>query len=202
MSGNRKDKAKGARAQRRATRSAGKKAARAGAKAAGLEIPAEVAQDPAVLSLRLAAVEAALKNMVKVNTDNHQTISQEFFKPDAHLWVLKNMIQDIVTDDVMKTEAGEVDLPKYYERFNENQTKLKAEAAEKAKDAEAAEEPPKEEQPAGTEVFGGDADGKSTNGGESSEGREGTDQDVGEGGPPEDGVPPVPEVSDAHPGQP
>ena len=152
------------RAKRRAVKAASKKQAHAIASANQVDISQEVSTDPLVLGTKIAALEHSMQQLVNMVTHNHGEIRKAFMFSDAHLWVLRVLCEDIVSDRVVKLESGEVDMGSYYVKFNEHQQATAAAAAEAAK-----QEAPADEEPAlssladdgGPEVFGGDQHGAS-----------------------------------------
>jgi len=129
----------------------GNRAARHLAKAQGVRMSPETAQTPAVLAVRVMALEAAIQRIIEVNTQNQEALKRAFLYTDAHLFVLKTICQDVVVDKVAKVEGGGLDLHHYYALFNEIAAKQAAEAGD-ASDPEAEGET--EEMP--PVEFGGD----------------------------------------------
>lgn len=90
-----------------------------------------MSQDPAVLAVRITALENALKHFTEVNQQNQGALKQAFLFTDAHLFVLKELCTDIVAEKVAKTETGEIDMPLYYKRFNEHYAKQREAPADR-----------------------------------------------------------------------
>jgi hypothetical protein len=131
------------------------------AKANGQRVPSEASQDPAILAMRINALEEGLERMVQAQQLNHTELRKAFHMTDAHLYVLKKLAEDSAAGELVFVSEGDVvtsklDWKHYYELFNELQRKA-AEEAEQMKEAElkAAEEKAKEAEPQ-AEVFGGE----------------------------------------------
>lgn len=141
------------RRKRRAIRALGKKTAGKLAKDNGVDVRAEVSQDPAVLGVKVAALERALQQLISAQKQNHLSLIQAFNLTDAHLWVLKQLCKDIVAETVMVVDGPTktVNMEAYYDLFNAHM-KQQAEAAAAAK--KAAKTAPKQ-QDEDAEVFGG-----------------------------------------------
>ena len=76
------------------------------AKAAGVQLPPEAMQDPAVLAVRVQAIEDALQRLVQAQAANHSNLHQAFSLTDAHLWVLKMICIDIVEEKIVAAHRG------------------------------------------------------------------------------------------------
>lgn len=131
-------------------------------------IPDNVAQNPAVMALRITALEDGLEKITQMFTQNMNYVKTGFNHTDAHLWVLKQLCVDMaMKDDIPMVEDSDPenpdekmmvpDLTPYYTRYNA-MMKAQAEAAEEA--AKQPSEPPPDE-PA-EEEFGGDVDDQSS----------------------------------------
>lgn len=139
---------------KRGIKTASKKTAQAIAKNNGLDISMEVSADPLVQGAKISALEKALERVVHMSQVNQAELIRAFQLTDAHLWVLRQLCKDIVTDTVMlvDSETPAVNMDAYYSLFNAKQRQeAEAEAAAKAlKDAGVT--PLESDSP---EVFGG-----------------------------------------------
>lgn len=154
---------------KRGIKAVSKKTAQGIAKGNGVDISHEVSMDPLVQGAKIGALEKAMERMVSMVQVNQGEIIKAFQLTDAHLWVLRQICQDIVSGTVMtvtltpeQASSGvvpSVSLGSYYDLFNAKQ-RQDAEAATKAKQAEAPESvivgTP---DPEGPEIFGGDSHG-------------------------------------------
>ena len=83
--------------------------------------------------MRVRALEEALNSLVQVQTSNQMEIRKAFMMTDAHLFVLKNISENICAGTLQTTkgvDGDEIDFRFYYDRFNEGQ-----ELAAKAREA-------------------------------------------------------------------
>ena len=146
------------RRRRRATRAVSKKVASRIAKDNGVDVSSEVSLDPRVQGAKIVALEQAIQQLVKIQNENQQALFRAFNLTDAHLWVLKQVCQDIVNGCVITRSEGlhdAVDMGAYYNRFNAFLA-MKAEEAAKEKVKREAGILDPSESTEGHEVFGGD----------------------------------------------
>lgn len=146
------------RRKRGAVTAATKKAAQGLAKDNGIDITKEVSLDPAMQGVRIAALEKAVQKLVQVQQINHGEIHRAFSMTDAHLWVLRRLCEDIVSDMVIKVPsnlgANAVDMGAYYDLYNtwlRQQQQAAAEAQARQQHGANAGSEAKDE-----DVFGGD----------------------------------------------
>jgi hypothetical protein len=114
--------------------------------------------NPTIVVAKIHALETAVQRLTQVYQQNTDAVSRAFMLTDAHLFVLKMITQDLAAGTVHYTEEWKnkepglppidsdhiIDLPFYYNRFNQIMAKRSA-AMQQAKTSA-----PKEEE------FGGD----------------------------------------------
>lgn len=110
--------------------------------------------DPFIQAAKILALEEAVSKLVEAQQINHQELFKAFHMTDAHLWVLLKLCEHIVADCVLKNPNEGIDIPAYYNLFNEEQMRRAALAGQVT---EAITEASSEED---IDVFGGDASQK------------------------------------------
>jgi len=134
------------------------------AKSNGIKIPSAMAQEPAILAVRIQALEDALQHVTTVNQQNQEALKKAFLYTDAHLFVLRTLSVDIVNGTVKHVSSetpdgphGEIDFSAYYKAFNEHYAKQNAPKLEDKSAEELLGDAPEEIEEMSPEIFGGDA---------------------------------------------
>lgn len=170
---------------RRAIKAVSRKAAKNIAKGNGIDVSKEVSLDPQVQGMKIAALEQAINRLVEMQGTNHDEIRRAFTLADAHLWVLRQIVKDIVAETVMMASGPvkAVNMEAYYDLFNAFQKKQAEEAAKAEVLKKAGVQAAPETQDEGHEVFGGDLSNEDPEGNEGPEAGQGAGEVAdGEGG--------------------
>lgn len=97
------------RKNRRAHKSVRRKAEKNLAKANGQPVPTDHDKDPAILAMRVRALEGGIEKIVQVMSQNNAQMKRAFTMTDQHVFVLQRIIHDLQNDLACvkdMTEAG------------------------------------------------------------------------------------------------
>jgi len=87
-----------------------------------MSVPTAEMQDPAILAMRITAIEEAINKLTVAYQRNTQEVVRAFTMVDQHIFVMQRICSDVVRysggdDDALKVLDGGVDLNWYHGQY-------------------------------------------------------------------------------------